>query len=103
MQIVFLIDGAQHLILTVVHWGDGQVIEGLFLWLAPQEVTTLLLQLPVTERTDHIVVFQSFRLMDREDPHAVGLLTLDRLATETLIPCCQEGVDIGGVLTHITC
>ena len=103
MQIVFLIDGAQHLILAVVHWGDGQVTEGLFLWLTPQEVTTLLLQLPVTERTDHIVIFQSFRLMDREDPHAVGLLTLDRLATETLIPCCQEGVDIGGVLIHITC
>ena len=41
--------------------------------------------------------------MDREDPHTVGLLTLDGLATEALIPRREEGINIGGVLIHITC
>ena len=40
--------------------------------------------------------------MDGEDPHTVSLFTLDGFATDTLIPRREEGVDISGIVTHIT-
>ena len=39
--------------------------------------------------------------MDRENPYAVCLLTLDGFAADTFIPRCKERVDICSVLTHI--
>ena len=58
MAVVCLEDGAHHLLLTVVDGDDGKVVEGGFRWLAPEDVTALLLQLPVTERNDDMLVLQ---------------------------------------------
>ena len=101
MQVVFLIDGAHHLLLTVVDGGYGQVAEGLLLGYAPDGVAALLLELPVAEGTDDIVILQAFRLMDGEDADTVGLVALYGLAAETVIPLCEEGVDVGSVLADI--
>ena len=58
MAVVSLKDGAHHLLLTVVDGYDGKVVEGGFRRLAPEDVTTLLLQLPVAERNDDMLVLQ---------------------------------------------
>ena len=40
--------------------------------------------------------------MDGENSHTVGIFTLDGLATDTLIPCREKRIYVGGILIHIT-
>ena len=98
VQVVGLVDGAHHLLLTIVDRGNGQVAERRFGGRAPEDVAALLLELPVAERTDDVVVLESLRLMDAEDAHTLGLVALDGLAAEALVPLEEEGADIGRVL-----
>ena len=58
MSVVCFEDGTHHLLLTVVDGDDGKVVEGGFRRLAPEDVTALLLQLPVTERNDDMLILQ---------------------------------------------
>ena len=73
----------------------------MFFWYAPDGVTALLLELPVAEGTDDIVILQAFRLVDGEDADTVSLVALYGLAAETVIPLSEEGVDVGSILTDI--
>ena len=98
MTVVGLIDGAHHLLLTVVDGYDRQVVERCLRWLAPEDISALLLQLPVAEGADDMLVLQSLRLMNREDAYAAGLVALNGLRAEGLIPLVKEGGDVGGTL-----
>ena len=66
--------------------------------MAPEDVAALLLQLPVAEGYDDMLVLQSLRLMDGEDAYATGLVALDGLRTEGLLPLGEEGCNISSVL-----
>ena len=97
VAVVGLKDGAHHLFLTIVDGYDGEVVEGFLRGLAPEDVAAFL-QLPVAEGTDNMLVLQAFRLMNREDAYSVGLVALDGLGAERLVPLVEEGSDVGGVL-----
>ena len=103
LKVVGLIDRTHHLLLTIVDRRDRQIAERRLLRTAPEDITALLLQLPVTKRTDHMVELQSLRLMDRDQTDAIDHVALDRLATERLIPFIQERVDVRRVLVDKRC
>ena len=100
VQIVFLVDGTHHLLLTVVDGGDGQVAEGRLGGSTPEDVATAL-DGPVAEGDDDVIVLEAFRLMDAEDAHTLVLIALDGLAAEGFVPLAEEVADVGSVLVDI--
>ena len=100
VQIVFLVDGTHHLLLTVVDGGDGQVAEGLLGGSTPEDVATAL-DGPVAEGDDDMIVLEALRLMDAEDAHTLVLVALDGLAAEGFVPLAEEVADVGSVLVDI--
>ena len=102
VQIVAFIDGAHHLLLTVIDGGDGQFAERRFVRLAPKDVA-LFLQLPVAEGDDDVAELQTLRLVDGDEADAVDLVALDSFGAERLFPLADEGVDACGILADVGC
>ena len=47
-----------------------------------------------------MLILQSLRLVDGEDAYADGLVALDGLRTEGLLPFCEKGSDVGSTLVN---
>ena len=93
---VFLVGGVLHGTEAVVDRKYWQVFVWLFFSMTPDGVG--LLQLPVAERHDDILILKSLAFVDGQDADALDILTMDGFLVVFLFPYLEKAVKVGSVV-----